>query len=342
MLFKLHCQELEIKSGVSNVEKVVLIGATNYGENCKIGKELLERHGFSVIENPYQRPLTKMEQKKYLSEICAVSSGNEVWDREMISKAPNLKIISRFGVGYDNIDVEACQKAGITVATARGMNSDAVANMAVTMILALMKDLVFFDRTTREGQWARKMGTDITGKRIGLLGFGDIAQRVAKKLSGFDVEIFAYDTYPNQSRACELNVTFVDIDTLLTTCDAVSCHLPSLPETYHIINEDSFNKMKSSAVFVNTARGPIVDERALYNALKNKTISRAAIDVYEQEPVSRDNPLLTLENIIVTPHTSAESFEAFERVGLNTAQDIVNYFEGKNPHFSLTPNPFEE
>ena len=322
------------------MQKVVLIGATNYGENCKVGKALLEKNGFHVIENPFQRPLTKDEQAQYLSEVCAVSAGNEIWDREAISKAPNLKIISRFGVGYDNIDVEACKQAGITVATARGMNSDAVANMAATMVLALMKELVFFDRTTREGKWVRRMGKDITGKRIGLLGFGDIAQCVAKKLSGFDVELLAYDVFPNEARAKELNVTFTDMDTLLSTCDAVSCHLPSLPETYHIVNASTFGKMKHSAVFVNTARGPIVDEDALYHALKDGVIAGAAIDVYEQEPVRADHPLLTLDNIVLTPHTAAESFEAFERVGLNTAQDIVNYFEGKNPHFPLTPNPF--
>lgn len=322
------------------MKKKVLIGATNFGENCAQGKALLEEHGFEVIENPYQRPLTREEQEQYIEEIYAVSSGNEVWDREIISKAKNLKIISRFGVGYDNIDVEACKEAGITVATAKGMNSDAVATMAVTMILGLMKKLVFFDRTTKEGKWVRKMGTDIYGKRIGLLGFGDIAQRVAKKLSGFEVEIFAYDLYPNYEKAKELNVTMVDFDTILQTCDAVSCHLPNLPETRHIMGEESFKKMKKTAVFVNTARGPIVDENALYHALKNGEIESAAIDVYETEPVSLDNPLLTLENIVCTPHTAAESFEAFARVGMNTAQDIVNYFEGKNPYNPLTPNPF--
>jgi len=326
---------------VKLVKKTVLIGATNFSQNCGEGKRLLEAHGFQVIENPYQRPLTREEQEQYISEICAVSAGNEIWDREMISKATNLKIISRFGVGFDNIDVEACQEKGITVATARGMNGDAVANMAVAMILALMKKLVFFDRTTREGKWVRCMGHDITGKRIGLLGFGDIAQRVSKKLSGFEVELFAYDAFPNEARAQELNVTFLDLNSLLCSCDVISCHLPSIKETYHMINGDVFNKMKKTAAFVNTARGAIVDEEALYWALKNGTIESAAIDVYEHEPIRMDSPLLTLENIIVTPHTAAESFEAFARVGLNTAQDIVNYFQGKNPSFPLTPKPFE-
>lgn len=322
------------------MKKTVLVGATNFSQNCEAGMRLLKEHGFQVIENPYQRPLTKEEQEQYIGEICAVSAGNEIWDREMISKAANLKIISRFGVGFDNIDVEACRERGITVATARGMNGDAVANMAVTMILALMKKLVFFDKTTREGKWARCMGRDITGKRIGLLGFGDIAQRVAKKLSGFDVELLAYDVFPNEERARELNVTFTDLDSLLSSCDAISCHLPNLKETYHMVNDDFFAKMKGSAMFVNTARGAIVDEDALYRALKNGTIESAAIDVYEQEPIRTDSPLLTLDNIIVTPHTAAESFEAFARVGMNTAQDIVNYFQGKNPNFPLTPKPF--
>jgi D-3-phosphoglycerate dehydrogenase len=322
------------------MKKKVLVGATNYSENCAKGRKLLEENGFEVIENPHQRPLTREEQLEYISGIYGVSSGNEIWDREILSKAKNLKIISRFGVGYDNIDVQACKEFGITVSIARGLNGAAVANMAVGLILALYKRIPMFDRTTREGKWVRKMGTDLDGKRVGLLGFGDIAQKTAKRLSGFEVELIAYDINWNEEKARELSVARAELDELLATCDVVSCHLPNLPETRGFMDIEKFKKMKPSAIFINTSRGPLVKEEDLYVALKDGVISGAAIDVYNTEPVPTDNPLLSLENIICTPHTAAESYEAFERVGLNTATDIVNYFNGKNPYHAITSNPF--
>lgn len=324
------------------MQKKVLVGATNFSQTCKEAKELLVSNGFIVDENPHQRPFTKDELRDIIGDYVGISAGMECLDREMLSLAKNLKIIGRFGVGYDNIDVKAAEELGITVAIAKGINGAAVATMAVGLMISVLRKIPKFDKSVREGQWLREMGSNLDGKRVGFLGFGDIARKTAKRVSGFDVEMVAYDIFQDEEAAKALNVTYVDMDTLLRTCDVVSCHLPNLPETRHTMNKEAFAKMKPTAIFINTSRGPLVDEKALYEALTTGVIAGAGIDVYEQEPVSKDNPLLGLSNVVLTPHTSAETHEVCAQVGLNTAQNIVDYFNGKNPFFTITPKPFED
>lgn len=323
------------------MNKKVLVGATNFSQTCKEARKLLDDNGFTVEENPFQRPFTREELEERIVDCAAISAGMETLDREMLSMAKNLKVIGRFGVGYDNIDVKAAAEMGITVAIAKGINGAAVATMAIGLMISVLRKIPTFDRTIREGKWLREMGSNLDGKTVGFLGFGDIARKTAKRLSGFDVELIAYDLYPDEAAAKELNVKTVDMDTVLKTSDIVSCHLPNLPETKHTMNEAAFAKMKSSAIFINTSRGPLVDEKALYNALKTGVIAGAGTDVYETEPIDISNPLLTLPNIVCTPHTSAETHEVCAQVGLNTAQNIVDYFNGKTPFFTITPDPFK-
>lgn len=318
------------------MEKKVLVGATNFSATCPEAKALLEASGFTVVENPHQRPFTREELKELAGDCVGVSAGMESWDREILSLAKNLKVIGRFGVGYDNIDVQAAEELGITVAIAKGINGAAVATMAIGLMISVLRKIPMFDRATRRGEWPRVMGSDLDGKKVGFLGFGDIAQKTARRLSGFEVEMMAYDLYPNEAAAEELKVRITDLDTILSECDIVSCHLPNLPETRHTMDEAAFAKMKPTAVFINTSRGPLVDEDALYRALKDGVIAGAGIDVYEQEPVLPENPLLTLDNLVCTPHTSAETNEVCARVGLNTAQNIVDYFNGRKPFYTIT------
>jgi D-3-phosphoglycerate dehydrogenase len=163
------------------------------------------------------------------------------------------------------------------------------------------------------------------------LGFGNIAQKVARKLSGFDVRLMAYDKYPNLAAAAQLDVTMVSLEQLLGESDIVCLLLPSLNETRRFMNRTRFAMMKDGAYFVNTARGALVDEKALGEALTSGKLSAAAIDVYEVEPVSADNPLFRLNNVVTTPHTAAETYETYRAVGLHTAQAILDEFAGLNP-----------
>lgn len=316
--------------------KKVLVTATNYSTYCAAAKKLLTENGIEVVENPHGRPFTREELLQLVSDIDGVVVGVDTWNEEIFSHAPKLKAMARFGVGVDNIDLAAAKAHGISVTNAKGMNSNAVAELTVGMLLGAVRNIPAFNSSIRNGEWDRFMGRDIAGMTVGLLGFGDIAQRVARKLSGFDVRICAYDLYPNLKAAAELNVEMTSMDEVLQQSDIICMHLPSLPETRHIMNSENFGKMKDGSYFINTARGALVDETALYAALSSGKLKAAAIDVYEQEPVRSDNPLFELKNLFATPHTAAETYDTYHSVGLETANAILDVFHGKTPRNLLT------
>lgn len=312
-------------------QKKVLVTATNYSQLCAEAKQLLEKNNFEIIENPHDRPMKFGELKEIIGDIDAVVAGVDTWDESIIKLAPNLKVISRFGVGVDNINLDQAKEYGIQVTNAPRLNSNAVAELTVNLILNSLRNTVNLHVSTRQGHWERFVGTELKGKKVGLLGFGNIAQSVAKKLYGFDVELLAYDKFPNKEIAARYDVQFTSYEEILQASDIVSMHLPNLPETHHFMNKERFNQMKQGSYFVNTSRGALVDEKALYEALETGKLQAAAIDVYEKEPITRDNPLFHFDNIITTPHTAAESYEVYHSVGLMTAQAIISVFQEKTP-----------
>ncbi|GAE31805.1 D-3-phosphoglycerate dehydrogenase [Halalkalibacter hemicellulosilyticusJCM 9152] len=207
-----------------------------------------------------------------------------------------------------------------------------MAELTINLILNSLRNTVHLHHTTQQGNWDRFVGVELKGKKVGLLGFGNIAQNVAKKLQGFDVEMYAYDKFPNEEIAGKYNVTFLSYEEILKKCDIVSMHLPHMDETHHFMNKERFRQMKEGAFFINTSRGGLVDEQALYEALHSDHLQAAAIDVYEKEPTKSTNPLFQLKNIITTPHTAAETYETYHFVGLLTAQAIVDVFQNKKPN----------
>ncbi|PYI55727.1 phosphoglycerate dehydrogenase [Paenibacillus flagellatus] len=309
----------------------VLVTATNYSLLCAEAKRLLEENGCEIIENRVGRPHTFEELVPLVGDIDGVVAGVDTWDEAVFKLAPKLKAIARFGVGVDNIDLPKAREYGIKVTNVPGGNANAVAELTVGLILSSIRSIPALHQSARRGYWDRRVGEELAGKTVGLLGFGNIAQMVAKKLQGFDVKLIAYDKYPNPAKAEELGVELVECDDVLKRGDVVSMHLPSLKETRRMMSDAQFAAMKPTAHFVNTARGALVDEEALYRALESGTIAGAAIDVYEQEPVSADNPLFRLDNLITTPHTAAETAETYRRVGLVTAQALLDAFAGKQP-----------
>lgn len=316
--------------------KKVLVTATNYSKLCADAKRLLESHGCEIIENRFGRPLTFEELKEVVGSVDGVIAGVDTWNEAVFKLAPQLQGIARFGVGVDNIDLEAARKYGIQVTNVPRGNANAVAELAIGLMISVRRHIPALDRSTKNGGWERFVGSELAGGTIGLLGFGNIAQLTAKKLKGFDVEIIAYDKYPDTTKAAEYGVKLTTIDDVLAYSDIVSIHLPSLRETRHIMNDDAFARMKASAIFINTARGAVVDEQALYRALSSGLIAGAAIDVYESEPVSAGNPILQIQNLITTPHTAAETAETYTRVSMITAQALLDIFEGREPQNVLT------
>lgn len=311
--------------------KKVLVTATNYSAYCAAAKKLLEDNGVEVIENTLGRPMTRQELLSVVGDIDGVVVGVDTWNEEIFAHAPKLRAMARFGVGVDNIDLESARSHGIQVSNAKGMNSNPVAELTVGLIISTLRNVPAFNSSIRQGLWDRFMGRDLSGMTVGLLGFGDIAQRVARKLSGFDVSICAYDLYPNLEKAERLHVEMVSMDEVLRRADVVCMHLPSLPATHHIMNAENFGKMKDGSYFINTARGALVDEEALRQALRSGKLRAAAIDVFDQEPVTRDNPLFALPNLFATPHTAAETYDTYHNVGLATARQILEVFAGRRP-----------
>ncbi|MBQ2250150.1 MAG: phosphoglycerate dehydrogenase, partial [Lachnospiraceae bacterium] len=288
---------------------------------CEEAREMLKEAGFEIVSNDTGRILSREEQKALIQDAYAIIAGTEKYDREMLEGCENLKVVTRFGVGTDNFDLQAMREMGLQVGVIANYN--AVAEFALTLILSVMKNLPRYDAAVREGKWSRFSMRELTGKTVGLVGFGRIGRRLAELLSGFGVTILAYDPFINEDAAKERNVQVSGLEELLEKSDIVSLHLPSTKETHHLINAETIKKMKDGAYLINTARGSLVDEQALYDALAGGKLSGAGLDVFEKEPVTKENPLFGLENTVLAPHVSALTYETNYNGGLICAESII-------------------
>ncbi len=245
---------------------------------------------------------------------------------ELLEHATRLKVVGRAGIGVDNVNVPACTKRGVVVMNTPFGNAITTAEHAMAMMLSLARHIPQATQSTKEGKWekSRFMGIELTGKMLGLIGAGNIGSIVAKKSIGYGLKVQAYDPFLTEERADKLGVQKVDLDTLLSTSDIISLHVPKTPDTANIIDATALNKMKKDSLLVNCARGGLIDEAALYVALKSGHLRGAALDVYAVEP-ARENPLFELPNIICTPHLGASTSEAQEKVAVQIAEQISDY-----------------
>ena len=228
----------------------VLVTATNYSKYCQPGKKLLEEAGCEIIENPHGRPYTFEELKEIVGDIDGVVVGVDTWNEEVFRLAPKLKVLARFGVGVDNIDLKAAEKREIVVCNSPGINSSAVAEQAAALILSSMRQIPQMNNAVRDGKWPRPMFHELKSRTIGFLGFGAIARNLAERLAGFHPEMIAYDKYPNQEMADKLGVKLVSQEEVLKKADIISIHLPATDETKHLINQETLNKMKDGVYVV--------------------------------------------------------------------------------------------
>ena len=289
--------------------------------------------GFEIVSNDTGRILTPEEQKALIKDVYAIVAGTEKYPREMLEGCDNLKVVTRFGVGTDNFDLKTMREMNLEVGVIANYN--AVAEFALTLMLNVLKNQQNYDPAVRQGLWSRFPMRELSAKTVGLVGFGRIGRRLAELLSGFGVKVLAYDPYLNEQAAKERNVIPATLDELLAQSDIVSLHLPSTPETYHLINAESIAKMKDGAYLINTARGSLVDEQALYDALVSGKLSGAGLDVFEKEPVTADNPLFGLQNTVLAPHVAALTYETNYNGGIICAQSIINVAEGGKPLYPL-------
>lgn len=247
-----------------------------------------------------------------------------------------LKLIARFGVGYDTVDVPACTENGVILSITPDGVRRPVATSALTFVLMLAQRIMIKDRLTREGRWAERvnhMGPGLSGRVLGSIGVGNIGSELFRLAAPFGMKHLACDPYVTQESVAPLGVKLVDLDTLLRESDFLCVNCPLSDETRRLVGARQFSLMKSSAYFINTARGPIVDEKALYEALSTNRIAGAGIDVFEQEPVSPDNPLLKLDNIVVTPHHVCLTDECISTVAASAFGACRDLATGRVPKY---------
>ena len=250
----------------------------------------------------------------------------------VLDAAARLKVIGRCGVGLDNVDLRAAGARGIPVVYTPGANAQTVADLTLGLMLALARKITQADRMTRDHQWKRIMGNDVWGKTLGIFGLGQIGANVARRAKGFDMRVVAYDVVQNPPLAKELGVEYRSKADIIAQADFITLHLPLNQETQGFIGEQELKAMKKTAVLVNTSRGGIVDEQALYRGLKAGEIAGAALDVFAQEPPGK-TPLVELDNFIGSPHIGGITVEAIERIGMTVARDIVAVLKGQTPQF---------
>lgn len=258
-------------------------------------------------------------------------------DSEVFDAAPNLKIVAQMAVGYDNIDVGEATKRGIYVTNTPGVLTETTADLAWALLMAIARRIVEADRYLREGRWKvawhpkMLLGRDVYGATLGIIGAGRIGSAVARRARGFNMRILYYDVVRRPELEKEVGAEFVDLETLLKESDFISIHVPLTKDTYHMIDAERLKLLKKTAYIINTSRGQVIDERALYEALKEGRIAGAALDVFEQEPISMDNPLLKLDNVVLTPHIGSASYETRSRMAEMAARNLIEFFEGRVP-----------
>jgi glyoxylate reductase len=255
---------------------------------------------------------------------------------------PQLKVISQMAVGFDNIDVVAATARRIPVGNTPGVLTDTTADFAWALLMAAARRVVEGDKFTRAGRWHTWdpigfLGPDVTGATLGIIGFGRIGQGLAKLAQGFDMRLLYCDPHRYPMAEQKYGAQYVDLNTLLRESDFVSLHTVLSEETYHLMNEDRLRLMKPSAILINTARGPVVDPAALYRALTNGTIAYAALDVTEPEPIGPNDPLLTLDNIIIAPHIASASFQTRNKMATMAAANLIAGLKGE--HLPNCVNP---
>jgi len=295
-------------------------------------KTALRSAGFDLVYPPAAHQLTEYELLRQLDGIDASLAGSEPYTERVLAAHPQLKVIARVGVGYDAVDVPAATARGVAVTIAPGTNQDAVAELCFTLMLCLAKDLVNQHLAVRSGGWPRRALLPLRGRTLGVAGLGRIGRALALRALAFGMRVIAHDSFPDTVRdfATSKNIPLVSFEELLRQSDYLSLHMPATAETSHLINKKTLALMKPTAFLLNTARGALVCEADLYEALKAGKLAGAGLDVFEEEPPGR-SPLYELPNVVLTPHAAGTDLQSRDDMALSAAMAIVSLSRGEWP-----------
>ena len=313
----------------------LLVTPTSYGKNDSRLKTELEALVGEVIYNPTGKPLSSAEVAKLLPGIDGYIAGLDCIDADALQTADRLKVISRYGVGFDNVDLTAARKKGIVVTNTPGANSVSVAELALGLMLALARQIPEAVEAVHQGKWPRYSGVSLEGKTIGILGLGAIGKQLARRLSGFDCNILAFDPCVDTDFAKENSIELGTMDQVIERADFISLHLPLLPETRGIVNDTFLGKMKKGSFLINTSRGEVIDEAALLKALQSGHLKGAGLDAFSIEPPDPKNPLLSLPQVISTPHLGAQTDGATSNMGWFAMKDCLAVLRNEEPVYRV-------
>ncbi|MCD6472156.1 phosphoglycerate dehydrogenase [Candidatus Aerophobetes bacterium] len=318
----------------------VLVTSTSFGKVVKEPVELLNNQGYEIIWNKLGRPLKEEEVIGRIKGIDAYIAGLDEITTRAIEAADRLKVISKYGAGVDNIDIEVATRKKIVVTNTPGTNTGAVADLTFGLILAVARKIPQANGSTKKGEWKKFFGRAVYEKTLGIVGMGEIGKAVAKRAKGFNMRIIYWSRRRKLDIEERTGAKYTDLKSLLQEADFVSLHLALTSDTKNIIGKDEIRLMKPTAFLINTARGPIVNEDALYECLRDRIIAGAAVDAYSNQP-PKDSPLLSLDNIIATPHMGAYTYESIMNMGMTSVKNVIDVLNKKRPEYVVNPEVYE-
>lgn len=293
--------------------------------------DMMRSAGIDLDVNSKGEKYTEADFLEVVEGYNGIIVGADPITDKVLEKGSNLSIIAKAGVGYDNIDVAAATKRGIYVTFTPGGPDSTVADSTFALMLAVARNIASGDAAVKRGEWQRRMGSDICGKKLGIIGLGGIGKQVALRAAGFDMEIFAADPETDEAFCEAHHINVVELETIFKVCDVVTVHAPLNEATHHLVDAQKIGMMKENALLINTARGGLVDEDALCDALKQRKIAGAGLDVFSTEPLERDHPLTRLQNVVLTPHTAGYSTGTLFRIGSMVAESVLAVYKGEVP-----------
>lgn len=314
----------------------VLVTARSFRHTPGAHHERLKQTSWEIVASSSDQPLNAEELVPLVSDIDGMIVGLDQVTAAVLEAAPRLRVVAKHGIGVDTIDVAAATRLGIWVTNAPGGSEQSVAELTLGLILALVRNLVEHDRLVRAGQWKRLSGFELGGKTLGLIGLGHIGREVVKRARAFGMTVIAYDVAPDAEFAQTHDVELLPLDQVLRRADIVSLHCPLTSETRELIGERALATMKPGSYLINTARGELVNETALAQAITSGHLRGAGLDVFNAEPPA-GSPLLSLPQVVLSPHCGASTQEAAERVGLRAVENVIAVLEGHQPSFPVNP-----
>lgn len=316
----------------------VLVTATSFKPDRPTpALEKLQQFADEIIYNPYGRPLTEEELIPLLQGCDGYIAGLDYVTEGVLERCDRLKVVSRYGAGVDRVDLAAAARLGIPVCNTPGANAQAVADLALGLMLCAARKLPMLDRSTRGGAWVRSTGVELYGKTLGILGLGAIGKSVAKRGQGFDMKVLAYDPYLDQAYADAHGIVPATFDEVVAQSDVISLHLPLNDQTRHVIDRKAMEAMKPGVILINTARGGLIDEEAAYELLKSGHLGGLGLDAYEVEPPA-GSPLFALDNVVSTPHTGSHTAEATACMAEMSVQNLIDVLSGAPCPYVLKAN----